>query len=96
MVPTLTSRRALLLIAVAGIIVPGILDFTLVQYGYSGVGSLVWTLGYGGAIIAVWYGWLRPLDITGDTGESRTWTVDTTSDDESQEDPTPATEEDTE
>ena len=72
----LTSRRALVLVALAGIIIPGVLDFTLVQYGYSGVGSFVWTVGYGGAVIAVWYGWLRPLNITGDTGESRAWTVD--------------------
>ncbi|WP_254538823.1 hypothetical protein [Halomarina litorea] len=73
---SLTSRGAFLLIALTGIVVPGVIDFFLVQYGYSGVGSVVWAIGYGSAVIAIWYGWFRPIDFTGDTGESQTWTAD--------------------
>lgn len=72
---SLTSRRAFLLIALIGIIVPGVSDSLLAQYGYSDVGSIVWAIGYGSAVIAIWYGWLRPIEFTGDTGVSQTSTA---------------------
>lgn len=49
----------------ATVIVPGLLDYALSTAGYDNLGGIVWTVGYGFGIIAIWYVWIRPLDLTG-------------------------------
>lgn len=53
---------ALLLVGVAG---SGIARRTLAELGYTDLGVLVYIFGYGGMVVAIWYGWIRPMDITG-------------------------------
>lgn len=57
---------AVLLVGIAG---TGIVRRQLGVLGYNGLGRLVFILGYGGMVFLVWYGWIRPLDITGPTAE---------------------------
>ena len=52
----------------AVIIVPGLANGFLSMWGYPWVGSAVWALGYGLGVVAIWYQWIRPLDITGPQG----------------------------
>lgn len=61
------DRDTLLLVAVllVGIAGTGIVRRLLGEAGYNGLGRLAWILGYGGMVVVVWYGWVRPLDITG-------------------------------
>ena len=61
------SRDKLLLAAVllVGIAGSGIVRRLLGELGYNDLGALVFMLGYGGMIFAIWYGWIRPMDITG-------------------------------
>lgn len=61
------SRDRLLLIAVivVGIAGTGITRRLLGEAGLNSLGRLVFILGYGGMVFVVWYGWIRPLDITG-------------------------------
>lgn len=53
---------ALLFVGVAG---SGIARRLLGELGYDDLGALVFLLGYGGMIVAIWYGWIRPMNITG-------------------------------
>ena len=53
---------AILLVGVAG---SGIARRLLAEAGYDNLGVLAFILGYGGMVVVVWYGWIRPLDITG-------------------------------
>ncbi len=64
------GRDALLLVAVVvvGIAGTGIVRRLLGEVGLNGLGRLVFVLGYGGMVVAVWYGWIRPLDIGGPHG----------------------------
>jgi hypothetical protein len=50
------------LVGVAG---SGIARRFLGELGYDTLGMVVYVLGYGGMVVLVWWGWLRPLDITG-------------------------------
>ncbi|RDZ35021.1 MULTISPECIES: hypothetical protein [unclassified Haloferax] len=61
------SRGNLLLAAVVtlGIVLPGVARRLLGEAGYNDLGMVVFTLGYAGMVVIVWYGWIRPLDITG-------------------------------
>lgn len=61
------GRRTLLLVAVVlvGIAGTGIVRRVLGEAGYNGLGRLAWVVGYGGMVLVVWYGWIRPLDIVG-------------------------------
>lgn len=52
----------------SGVILPGLAKYFLSAAGYPDLGSLVWVLGFGTMVFAVWYVWIRPLDITGPTG----------------------------
>ncbi|MFC5972372.1 hypothetical protein ACFPYI_13610 [Halomarina salina] len=63
------SERAKAGIAIValGVIVPGLVDNLLTQAGAPGLGVLVWTVGFGSAVIALWYVVLRPLDIGAET-----------------------------
>lgn len=51
-----------LLVGVAG---SGVARWSLGQLGLTTLGELVYIAGYGGMVVVVWYGWIRPLDITG-------------------------------
>jgi hypothetical protein len=52
----------------AVVIVPGLANGFLSQFGYPWVGSAVWAMGYGLGVVYIWYEWIRPLDITGPEG----------------------------
>lgn len=65
----LTRDRVLLVaILVLGIAGTGIARRFLGEAGYNGLGRLVFVVGYAGMVFLVWYGWIRPLDITGPAG----------------------------
>ncbi len=70
-----TSRRAFIIILVGGILVPGIADYYLSQAGAPSLGSFVWAVGFGTAVTVIWFGWLRPLDITGPPSDPSVWEV---------------------
>ena len=58
----------ILLLLVIGIGGSGIARGMLAERGYGAVGSLVFVVGYGTMVTLLWYGWVRPLDITGPSG----------------------------
>ncbi|MFB6108789.1 MAG: hypothetical protein ABEJ82_08130 [Haloplanus sp.] len=64
---TFPTRDAVLVsaILVAGIAIPGLLRGFLHEMGYDLLGSVVFVVGYGTMVFLLWYGWIRPLDITG-------------------------------
>ncbi len=69
----LTRDRLLLAaVLVVGIAGTGIVRRELGVLGYNGLGRLVFVLGYGTTVFLVWYGWIRPLDITGPDTDRRT------------------------
>lgn len=71
------SRRLLLFLLLLGITGPGLLDYLLSMAGAPQLGGAAWALGYGTMIIVVWYGWIRPLDLTGpDSSDANPWQVD--------------------
>jgi len=61
------ALAAILLLAIAG---TGLVRRYLGLVGLNGLGRVVFLLGYGGTVLAIWYGWIRPLDITGPEGNS--------------------------
>ncbi|KTG09360.1 hypothetical protein AUR64_16400 [Haloprofundus marisrubri] len=69
----LLTRDNLLLILIlfVGIAGTGIVRRLLGELGYNGIGRVVFVIGYGGMIFALWYGWIRPLDITGPAERER-------------------------
>lgn len=71
-VPEFLPSNALLLIAVVsgGILVSGFARNALGAAGLGNLGRVVYVLGYGGVVVTVWYGWIRPLDISGPTEEA--------------------------
>lgn len=56
------------LIAAAGIAVAGVADYLLTTSGHVGLGRLTWAIGFGTTVLAVWYVWLRPMDLSGPDG----------------------------
>jgi hypothetical protein len=65
----LITRRTLTLVGVivVGIVGSGLARRLLGLAGYSTAGRLVFVLGYATMVVVVWYGWIRPLDLTGPT-----------------------------
>jgi cation transporter-like permease len=63
----LRSRSAILLAGVflVGVAGSGVARRLLGQAGLETIGTLVFVAGYAGMVFVVWYGWIRPLDITG-------------------------------
>ena len=62
----LSSDAPLLaLILFVGIAGSGVARWGLGQLGLDTLGMLVFVMGYGGMVFVIWYGWIRPLDITG-------------------------------
>jgi hypothetical protein len=57
------------LVLVVGVAGTGIVRRFLGELGYNGIGRVVFVLGYGPTVFVLWYGWIRPLEITGPTGE---------------------------
>lgn len=51
-------------ILAATIVIPGLVDYALSASGYGSLGGVVWALSYGLGIVALWFMWLRPLDLT--------------------------------
>ncbi|WP_254271770.1 hypothetical protein [Haloarcula marina] len=66
-----TDTVVLGLTIAAVVIVPGLANSFLSQYGYPWVGSAVWALGYGVGVVYIWYQWIRPLDISAPEGVGR-------------------------
>lgn len=64
------TRDTLSLVALlaVGIIGSGVMRWWLETLGMSTLGTVVFVLGYGAMVIAAWYGWVRPLDISGPGG----------------------------
>jgi hypothetical protein len=55
----------LVAVVVVGVAGTGVVRRLLGEAGLNDLGAVVWLLGYGGTVLVVWYGWVRPLDITG-------------------------------
>lgn len=51
------------LVLAAGILFAGVSDYVLAQTGYDALGTLVWVAGYGGAVIVIWFIWLRGVEL---------------------------------
>ena len=64
----LTRKAQFALTLVAAVLVPGLADYALATAGYKTLAGIVWTGGYGFGVIAIWYLWIRPLDLTGPDG----------------------------
>jgi hypothetical protein len=61
-----TSDRLLFgALLAAGVVIPGLADFALARAGYPSLGAIVWAMGYLGTMLAIWYIWVRPLELTG-------------------------------
>ena len=65
----LITRRTLtlVLVVVVGIVGSGLARRLLGLAGYQTLGRVVFVLGYATMVFVVWYGWIRPLDLTGPT-----------------------------
>ncbi|MFW6321819.1 MAG: hypothetical protein ACOC0Z_08195 [Halohasta sp.] len=62
----LSSDAPLLaLILLVGIGGSGVARWGLGQLGLDVLGQIIFVMGYGGMVFVLWYGWIRPLDITG-------------------------------
>ncbi|MFB6082953.1 MAG: hypothetical protein ABEJ94_01755 [Halorientalis sp.] len=61
----LSEKAKFALTLSGGVVIPGLANYALTAAGYDRLGSLVWVLGYVGAILFIWYVWVRPLDLTG-------------------------------
>lgn len=68
--PVTRDRLLLALVLLVGIAGTGVLRRQLGLLGYNELGRIVFVLGYGGMVFVIWYGWIRPLDITGPTGNA--------------------------
>lgn len=77
----LGSREAFALVALVGVAGTGLSVWLLNQVGLDSLGSLVWLVGYGTTVLVLWYGWIRPLDITGPTEVESTESSDASGDD---------------
>jgi hypothetical protein len=51
----------------AGVVIPGFLKYAFTSVGYEAIGTAVWVSGYLTAILAIWFIWIRPLDLQGTT-----------------------------
>lgn len=57
------------LVIATTIIVPSLADYALSAAGFDDLGGLVWAVGYGFGVIAIWFIWIRPIDFAGSTDE---------------------------
>ncbi len=63
----LGTRRAFAVVVLAGVAGTGSVVYFLNAVGLGTLGSVVWFVGYGTMVYTLWYGWIRPLDLTGGT-----------------------------
>jgi hypothetical protein len=61
----LSSRQFAIVVVLVGLIGPGLLVFVLEQANLARAADIVWVVGYGTAILVVWYIWLRPIELVG-------------------------------
>lgn len=64
------ERLAFGLAVAAIVIVPGLSAALMHSLGYGTLGSVTWVLGYGAGVLAIWYAWIRPLDLRPPTSGS--------------------------
>lgn len=64
----MTDGWRVALIAALGIVVSGMADYLLSAEGYVGLGRVAWAVGFGVTVVAVWFLWLRPIDLVGPDG----------------------------
>lgn len=50
------------------IAIAGISDYALTNAGYDILGIYVWVLCYSGALLVIWFVWLRHIELTGPAG----------------------------
>jgi hypothetical protein len=53
---------------VATLAAVGVGNHLLTASGYDTAGSALYAIGYGSIVVAAWYVWLRPLNLTGGQG----------------------------
>lgn len=63
----LSSRGLFALVLLVGVAGTGISVRLINVAGYNTLGSILWFVGYGTTIFLLWFGWLRKMDITGQT-----------------------------
>ena len=68
----LSSRATFALVVVVGLVGTGLVVSLLESANQPLLGDIVWILGYGTTVFVVWYIWIRPIEIVGDTGQDRT------------------------
>ena len=59
------SKLTFAAVLLIGILVPGMARWLLGKAGYPTVGAIVFVIGYATMVFVLWYGWVRPMDITG-------------------------------
>jgi len=62
---TLPPRSVVVTLVLGGIILPGVVSYLLDGAGYTLASDIAWVGGYALGVFLAWYGWIRPLDITG-------------------------------
>jgi len=73
----LSSQQLFVLVALVGIIGPGLGVYAFEQANLPLIADLVWIVGYGTAVFVVWFIWIRPLDLVG-SREQDVFTADET------------------
>jgi hypothetical protein len=58
-------RSLLVALFLGGIVLPGVVSYVLNAAEFTLISDVVWVSGYAIAVFLAWYGWIRPLDITG-------------------------------
>jgi len=76
----LGTRRSFAVVVLLGVAGTGSVVYFLNVVGLDTLGSVVWFTGYATMVFTLWYGWIRPLDITGSTDPEEI--ADATTDDE--------------
>ncbi|MGM0605500.1 MAG: hypothetical protein ACQETB_07485 [Halobacteriota archaeon] len=71
-----SDRMLLAIVLLAGVAGSGIARWAFGQAGFDTIGQIAFVLGYGGMVVVVWYGWIRPLDIRGPDKSNRPERVD--------------------
>jgi len=63
----LGTRRAFAVVVLLGVAGTGSVVYFLNVAGLGALASAVWFVGYTTTVLTLWYGWIRPLDLTGGT-----------------------------